>query len=198
MLNQETYNYSLNKYITHYPKSDEYEYIIGQIFTLRNFKLSIQFLSEYDLQQKYLSIFKKNKSDYDLDEIIAWGTEYKLQQQNKIDREIKFYEIQLGRINPNTTIKENSQTEPRKLLKWTGTDLELSETLKALIETDKFVGQREKHVFKIIFETLGLKYSDSIKKERLATIKNRTKELTPFIHSMETNLSIWIKEKDDK
>ena len=82
-------------------------------------------------------------------------------------------------------------------LNWSGTDLQLAELLKSLIESKLFVGYNDKEVFEKVFDFFGVQFSDSTKKERLSTIRARTKDLSPFLNKLEINLNNWIRSKDN-
>lgn len=102
-------------------------------------------------------------------------------------------EIHFSIDNPNENLKIfNSQK-----IKWSGTDLELSELIKSLIESGKLSGHTDKEIFKTLFEMFGVDYTDSIKKERLATIKARIKDKTPLLEKLFINLKSWIDTKDN-
>jgi hypothetical protein len=189
MINHDSYEYLLNNYLNCYPDADEYEFVIGNIYQLRKRRISTQQESEFSLQELYLKQFPNNDTDF-----FQWCKEYKEQELNKIDKNLTFFQTRLNRINP-TSLENEVEKTPR--LKWTGNDLELSETLKALIQSQKFVGNTDKKVFEVIFELFSVKFTESIKKERLSTIKKRTKDYTRFINEMEINLTNWINKKDD-
>ena len=99
--------------------------------------------------------------------------------------------------NSGKSLKQKSSEMPQKKLNWSGSDLELTELLKALIESKCFVGHTDKEVFETIFEFLGIEYTDNIKKERLSTIRKRTKDLNPFLEKLYANLEKWIRIKDN-
>jgi len=82
-------------------------------------------------------------------------------------------------------------------LNWNGTELELVELLKALIESKKITGHTDKLVFNTIYELFSLDYTDAKKKDRLATIRHRTIDKTPLITQLEINLKSWIDTKDN-
>lgn len=98
MLTPETYEYSLTRYIVQYPNSDEFEYIIGNLYILRREKSSIQGLSDYRIQEIYLEKHNDTPPEsYDI--ITEWGKEYKKDKLSRIERKIKFYQIRLDWIS---------------------------------------------------------------------------------------------------
>tara|TARA_E500000318_G_C3565148_1_gene215332 strand:+ start:967 stop:1569 length:603 start_codon:yes stop_codon:yes gene_type:complete len=194
MLTPETYEYSLNRYIVQYPNSDEFEYIIGNLYILRREKSGIQGLSDYRIQEIYLE--KHNDTppeDYDI--ITEWGKEYKKDKLSRIERKIKFYQIRLDRLN-NRDIEKYGKEKQVQNLNWSGDQLQLSELLKALLEARMFVGHPDKEVFQKVFELFNVEYSDSIKRDRISTIRGRLHDMTPFLNILQSKLEQFIKGKD--
>lgn len=196
MLNHELYEYSLNNYLNAYPESDEYEYIIGNLFGLRMSRLNILRISDYRLQEMY---FEQNKKDIDPDYsiILKWGEKYKKKETERLDRKIKFYQVRQRRLNIQNNPQESiSQTLDAQKLNWSGTQLELTELLKALTKSNCFVDHSDKEVFEKIFNFLRVEYSENIHRDRVKTVKNRIKDLTPFLDRLYTHLTNWINSKD--
>lgn len=197
MLNNEIYENSLKNYLDAYPNSDENEYVIGNLFKLRARRLNILALSEFRLQEMYFEEHKKGV-DPDYADIIKWGDNFKKRETELIDRQIKFYQVRHGRLNnvlPSNVVKDSSFS--KQGLKWLGTALELSELLKALIESEKLEGKSEKEIFRVIFELFGLKFTKEIKKNRLDNIGKRLIDKTKFLDSLNSNLVNWIDKKDN-
>ncbi|UBZ12487.1 RteC domain-containing protein [Flagellimonas marinaquae] len=194
MLTPETYEYSLNRYIVQYPNSDEFEYIIGNLYILRRKKSGIQGLSDYRIQEIYLEKHNNTPPEsYDI--ITEWGKEYKKDELSRIERKIKFYQIRLDRLN-NRDIEKYGKEKQVQNLNWSGDQLQLSELIKALLEARMFVGHPDKEVFQKVFELFNVEYSDSIKRDRISTIRGRVHDMTPFLNILQSKLEQFIKDKD--
>lgn len=94
----------------------------------------------------------------------------------------------LDAINETTPIKRDNT------LHWQGSKLEFTELTKALILSKKFNAElSDKEIFKRLKTFLNIEefnHNDKIK-----DIRNRTKDLTPFINILETSLTNYIKNK---
>jgi hypothetical protein len=92
-------------------------------------------------------------------------------------------------------INETTPIQKDNTLHWQGTDLQFSELTKALFETNLISpGLTQKEFFKRMKLFFNVKDFDD--KEKLKGIRARTKDLTPFINTIETSLNNWIKNKD--
>ncbi|WP_264552778.1 hypothetical protein [Flavobacterium sp. N2038] len=78
---------------------------------------------------------------------------------------------------------------------WQGSTLDFSEFTKALIESG-YIGKVKNEA--IVFEKMKRFFNvkDFDKSDKLKQVRNRTKELTPVINTLETSLLNWIKRKD--
>ena len=93
-------------------------------------------------------------------------------------------------LNKEFIIKEEFET-----IQWKGTPTELTALIKALIESEMFSNSLSEKQIKERFEHFfknEIKHYDQAKSK----IRKRTKDLTPFIDKLKTNLERWIKEKD--
>lgn len=95
----------------------------------------------------------------------------------------------------NTTTSTPTLTRNENTLRWQGTTLEFAEFTKALIESG-FIGKvkSEKEVFEKMKQFFDV--DDFDKSDKLKQVRNRTKELTPAINTLEASLTNWIKRKD--
>jgi hypothetical protein len=94
-----------------------------------------------------------------------------------------------------TTHPKQIVTELENSLNWQGSELHFTELTKALFET-KLISPEitQKEFFKRMKQFFNVKDFDE--KEKLKGIRARTKDLTPFINTIETSLNNWIKNKD--
>jgi hypothetical protein len=94
-----------------------------------------------------------------------------------------------------TTHPKQIVTELENSLNWQGSELHFTELIKALFET-KLISPEitQKEFFKRMKQFFNVKDFDD--KEKLKGIRARTKDLTPFINTIETSLNNWIKNKD--
>ena len=95
----------------------------------------------------------------------------------------------------NTQQTETIETTEANSLNWQGSELQFTELTKALFET-KLISPEitQKEFFKRMKQFFNVKDFDD--KEKLKGIRARTKDLTPFINTIETSLNNWIKNKD--
>ena len=109
----------------------------------------------------------------------------------------RFKNLIKSKLKPKQTIEKKLITEinSENTLNWQGTTLEFSEFTKALIESG-FIGKfkSEKEVFERMKQFFNV--DDFDKSDKLKQVRNRTKELTPTINTLETSLTNWIKRKD--
>lgn len=97
--------------------------------------------------------------------------------------------------NTNITLTSDISPEPTPTLNWTGTELELSELIKALIEAKKFSTEStQTEIFKRFRYFFNVKNFNE--NDKLRDIRNRTNTLSIFINKLETSLNNWIKAKD--
>lgn len=109
----------------------------------------------------------------------------------------KIIEFLTNLQNENTDITRTSglPTEPTPTLNWTGTELELSELIKALIEAKKFSTEStQTEIFKRFRYFFNVKNFNE--KDKLRDIRKRTDTLSIFINKLEISLNNWIKAKD--
>lgn len=103
--------------------------------------------------------------------------------------------INLQNEKANITIMSNIPPEPTPTLNWTGTELELSELIKALIEAKKFSTElTQTEIFQRFRYFFNVKNFDE--KDKLKDIRKRTNTLSIFINKLEISLNNWIKAKD--
>ena len=97
--------------------------------------------------------------------------------------------------NTNITLTSGIPPEPTPTLNWTGTELELSELIKALIEAKKFSTEStQTEIFKKFRYFFNVKNFNE--KDKLRDIRKRTDTLSIFINKLEISLNNWIKAKD--
>lgn len=97
-------------------------------------------------------------------------------------------------IETDTNYSNASNSNTSKL-HWSGEYRELTELLKALIETKKFVGHSDKEVFEKFCDFLGLDNSNDRKKDTLKTIRLRKHDKTKFLDELIINLNKWQEDK---
>ena len=102
----------------------------------------------------------------------------------------EFYKIKLETIERNIKQENNSE----KHLEWKGSTLQFAELIKALIESKLISPElKQKEIFDLLKTTFNIDVLDVSSK--LKEVKQRTKDKTPLINILETNLLSWI-EKD--
>lgn len=95
----------------------------------------------------------------------------------------------------NIPIMPDLPPESNSKLNWAGTELELSELIKALIQAKKISPElTQTEIFKRFKDLLNVSNFDE--SDKLKDIRKRTNTLTPFINTLEITLSNWIKAKD--
>ncbi len=103
----------------------------------------------------------------------------------------KFYKSKLQSIQRNLKQEKNIE----KKLYWTGTPLEFSELVKALIES-KLVSPelKQKEIYELMRKAFNVEKFDEGQKNK--EIKQRSKTSTILINRLETSLINWITKKD--
>lgn len=95
----------------------------------------------------------------------------------------------------NLTEIVNKSHEQISTLNWSGTKLELSELIKALIQSNKLnTGMHQNEIFKRFRDFLNVEEFDE--NDKLRDISERTKTTAVFINKLEISLNNWIKAKD--
>ena len=95
----------------------------------------------------------------------------------------------------NPMIEAGNSLAQISTLNWSGTKLELSELIKALIQSNKLnTGMHQNEIFKRFRDFLNVEEFDE--NDKLKDIRKRTNALTPLINILETSLNSWIKVKD--
>lgn len=95
----------------------------------------------------------------------------------------------------NISIMSDLPPEPTSKLNWAGTELELSELIKALIQANKLNPElTQTEIFKRFRYFFNVKDFDE--NDKLKDIRKRTNTLAIFINKLEISLSNWIKAKD--
>ncbi|MBT8302072.1 MAG: RteC domain-containing protein, partial [Maribacter sp.] len=92
--------------------------------------------------------------------------------------------------DPNDNPEMQIDTSPS--LNWRGSTIELVELIKALIEARKLPDLADKEIFKLLEKYLGYPIDQ---REKLQTIKKRTKDQTKFIDTLQYAMQSWI-ERD--
>ena len=96
-----------------------------------------------------------------------------------------------NQLNPNP---HTVMTEIEKL-KWQGTKLEFTELIMALVQSNMLNSElTQKEIFKRM--KLFFNVDEFNENDKLKDIRKRTNTPTPFINTLETSLSNWIKAKD--
>ena len=100
----------------------------------------------------------------------------------------------------NRKLLENQRSlkiEPKlkNKIQWKGTDLEFSELVKALYESNLISPElTQKECFSILKQAFGL--TDFDQNDKLKQIRQRTKDKTKLINTLEINLNKWIEKND--
>lgn len=89
--------------------------------------------------------------------------------------------------DPNENPDIQMDTTPS--LNWRGSTIELVELIKALIEAGKLPGLADKEIFELLEKYLGYPIDQ---REKLQTIKKRTKDQTKFIDTLQYAIQSWI------
>lgn len=140
--------------------------------------------ASYDFIVEALKNKAISKSMNSTDDIIA---NYKI-HFNKI---ISFLETKKSELETNS----QSIMKAGDTLNWQGTHLQFTELTKALFET-KLISPTltQKEFFKRM--ELFFNVDEFDEKEKLKGIRARSRDLTPFINTLEISLNNWIKNKD--
>lgn len=190
---EKTYQERLNGFLNNNEDAEPINFLQNE---LKTYLKPLDFFFHF----KKLKPKKIEKLSYTRNKTVEFITEHAKKIGYKITIELNEFEGSLQshikKIEKKNDIQKQEVKETEKL-KWSGTDLELSEILKSLLELKKINGHSDKQIFETIFKMFGMKYSDSIKKERLATIKKRIITKTPFLNQLSASLELWIDHKDD-
>ncbi|MGN7513683.1 MAG: RteC domain-containing protein [Allomuricauda sp.] len=176
-------------FFTKYPDAEEIDYLKKEYEILKD---SIPFESFVKETHSYQKLMFSNKKKIAFLEDKANQLGYQLIYNDKTEKLVvtKFE----NKLRSEEKVKDWSKSNN---LKWYGTDLELFELIKSLIESKKIVGGNQKQIFKTLFNQFGVDYSDERKRDAIATIRQRVKDKTPFIEELQLSLESWIKAKDE-
>lgn len=206
--------YDNTKYL--YSKKLEMEDFVSVLnFRIKDFikndpKTIINNISELSKIEDY--ILGKNKVDeYDIeyDDFNKYKEFIEVQNNgNEFDLVFNFvkfrnFELSLNRIfdeleRKKTFLEASYISSENNIdgLNWQGSELQLTELIKALIEnnslnpnlTDKEIFRR----FRLFFNVGDFNHT-----QKLQDIKKRTKDLTPFVNALEISLSNWVKKDNN-
>jgi len=169
---QENYETDLKGFLESYEDNTEIDFLKNDLFSHKN------------LLNHYLT---KIPEGIKIEE--SSNNQRNINSQRRI---IEFIETKISIIN-NKEITTTPAAE--NCLKWQGTQLEFAELTKALIQSNKLNNElTQSEIFnrlKLFFNVEEFKES-----EKLKDIRKRTNTLTPFINTLETSLTNWIKSKD--
>jgi hypothetical protein len=218
---QESFQSLLGNYLLQYEEIEEIDFVISEI---KKYKICFQIISlpiesafniyfriesktmdliAFSLTQEILdSIFLNENSDYyfkmyqDLVKPLIGNGSMADCEKKIIQTRMVFPKI----ISFLETIKSELEINDRatsiiSTLNWQGSALEFSELVKAIIESG-FIGKVKNET--VVFEKMKQFFNveDFDKSDKLKQVRNRTKELTPVINTLETSLLNWIKRKD--
>jgi hypothetical protein len=107
------------------------------------------------------------------------------------DRKEEFYKRKLLENQRSLKIEPKLKNK----IQWKGTDLEFSELVKALYESNLISPElTQKECFSILKQAFGL--TDFDQNDKLKQIRQRTKDKTKLINTLEINLNKWIEKND--
>lgn len=162
-------------------KSKKYKYLIKK-------QKNIPFLDIYEGIESIGETFKLSQDFYDLEGEKHLKMFYPKEFFN-IDRLAE--NLKKNYLN-NSDIKQEKTPTPSGLsspLTWNGSELEFTELIKALIESGKILPRnKDKLVFQEFEKLLNFQVN---KTPRLTSIKNRKKEITPFLADLQIHLENW-------
>lgn len=172
-------------------EADEMDYIKKEMEYFEN--------TLYDVQNSESSHDGHSQTGYD-----NFSTAYELVCNIGHDKfmystkaKLKFLESKIMVNSPFQNQNHNNNENPKDVntINWQGTTLEFSEFTKALIESS-FIGKvkNEKEVFEKMKQFFNVENFD--KSDKLKQVRQRTKDLTPAINTLETALINWIRRKD--
>lgn len=172
-------------------KKFDFDSAVEFIKTLPTTRAKILFLTY--IKTGYLQDITTGYIKDPLSEILAINFKNKCELEIQKYTEILQIETESLSILPQTITQE--QTKELNGLNWQGSELQFTELTKALFET-KLISPEitQKEFFKRMKQFFNVKDFDD--KEKLKGIRARTKDLTPFINTIETSLNNWIKNKD--
>lgn len=218
---QEKYNTLLDKFFLENEEIEEIDFIDDEIknykicFKLVNFPIDKIFNTfwriEYGINLKTFSVPQEaydfifaNENNYYYykiynDIVKPSGV---LIAYTDVEKKIKQIRLMFPKIisfleTKKSELETNSQSimKAGDTLNWQGTTLQFTELTKALFET-KLISPTltQKEFFKKM--ELFFNIDEFDEKEKLKGIRARSKDLTPFINTLETSLNNWIKNKD--
>ncbi|TKD67329.1 RteC domain-containing protein [Flavobacterium sp. ASW18X] len=179
----------LGVFFDEFPDAEEIHYIEKEYLFLKE-EMPIEIFIRDSHTYKKLNYSNKKKIAFLENKALELGYEMIYQSQfNKLTLLKK-----PSPIDSNSNTENYSETEK---IKWLGTNLELYELIKTLIEAKKLKGKNQKEVFITLFNLLGMEYSDIRKKEAMATIRQREKDKTPFVDLLRLSLEKWVNDRDN-
>lgn len=180
--------------------------VTNKFFNLEEFREDSETYSEesfFYVHSFVLSLFEVediNTLDVEILNDAITISEIELEDQDYYLSEINLFvkgsslavEFELAKRIKNRKLKKGSiKIElPERKLNWQLDGLEVAELTKALIKSNKVIGHKsEKEVFDEVMKFFNVEFD---KREKLQTIKQRTKDKTPFLDQLTHSLNNWI------
>ena len=195
------YNELLTNYLLEYEDFESIDFLNNEIFRYNGFLWDIRF-EEHSYECQEYWVLGDGVSHPDK-RIVEKVTDFLGEIDTKIiqllnlsfNKIVDFLEKEKDKKERLTTHPKQIVTELENALNWQGSELHFTELIKALFET-KLISPEitQKEFFKRMKQFFNVKDFDE--KEKLKGIRARTKDLTPFINTIETSLNNWIKNKD--
>ncbi|MDA9025510.1 RteC domain-containing protein [Flavobacteriaceae bacterium] len=192
---EKTYKERLSKFLEIHEDAEEIDFIEDQ---LEAFLIPIG----SDEPFKYLDLTQKKDLNYTKNKTVSFLVQKaKIADYNIIvsvdesDEALSYEKEKIKNMSESSLSESNIAINNIEPLKWKGTELELTELSKALIELGLISPDlTQKEIFKRL--RAFLQVDDFNENDKLKDIRKRTNTKTPLLNKLETSLNNWIHKKD--
>jgi len=189
---KKTYEERLNKFLEIHEDAEEIDFIEDQLEAFLIPVGSGEPFRYLDLKQtKNLSFTRKRTVDFIVQQAKTTGYNI-IVSGDESDGALSYVKEKIKNIAHSSLLETNNNIQ---LLNWKGTELQFTELIKALKESNLISPEENQNTIFKRFRAF-LQVDEFTESDKLKDIRKRTIIKTPFINLLETSLLNWIHKKD--
>jgi hypothetical protein len=189
---KKTYEERLNKFLEIHEDAEEIDFIEDQLEAFLIPVGSGEPFRYLDLKQtKNLSFTRKRTVDFLVQQAKTTGYNI-IVSGDESDGALSYVKEKIKNIAHSSLLETNNNIQ---LLNWKGTELQFTELIKALKESNLISPEENQNTIFKRFRAF-LQVDEFTESDKLKDIRKRTIIKTPFINLLETSLLNWIHKKD--
>jgi len=189
---KKTYEERLNKFLEIHEDAEEIDFIEDQLEAFLIPVGSGEPFRYLDLKQtKNLSFTRKRTVDFIVQQAKTTGYNI-IVSGDESDGALSYAKEKIKNIAHSSLLETNNNIQ---LLNWKGTELQFTELIKALKESNLISPEENQNTIFKRFRAF-LQVDEFTESDKLKDIRKRTIIKTPFINLLETSLLNWIHKKD--